>query len=295
MDDSKDYNLYSVFLRLCEIKNYSKTADELGYSSHQSVREKMAALAIQLNVKTLFTRTSRGVQPTTEAMELYDKIKPLMKQIGYIEKDMAEFNEQSNVAVRIGIPASLAGAKFKDFFKIFCNKYPNITIEFSDKNSLDLLSRNKIDMVIRFNYFFKNGDFKVIDLFSQELLFAATKEFLEKHNLGREITKEQLCNVPFIIRRDLLEEFESAAGIRIKPRIKTTNNDVTFAMAQNGLGIGCYSDFGRIKYDENLEQVFVKDVKISKTIAVAYNKEHISKGAKAFVDELIKFCKEAKL
>jgi len=193
--------------------------------------------------------------------------------------------------VRLGFPSSFVHGRLKAYFKEFCDKYPNISFKFFDKGSEDLLEKRQLDLVVRAENYLKGAGFDTIELFEHDVIFIATEGFLKKNNLGTTIKKEQLCKLPIISRHDFAKEFEKKAGRKALMRMTTMTNGTTLAMAQNGLGIGCY--YGDPVADRlcDVVKVSIKDLEFQpKKILVAYNDGQITKATRAFLDGLVEFC-----
>jgi len=282
-----NWNLYRSFIVAYETKNLHRASDILGIT-RSGVGHNLKELSKQLGVE-LFVSSKKGVEPTTDAMTLYPTVKSMVDSLIEAEENLQDFNNESRAVIRIAMPSSFIRVNFKKYIKTFCEQYPKTTIEFFDKHSIHMLEKRQLDLVIRFDYILKGLNFHMLDLFSEELCFIASKDFVKRYNLCGKVSKEQLGKLPIIIRHDFINEFEATMGSSLQLKMATTTSEVTLSMAELGLGVGCY--FGRLETSKEIVKLDVDDLKISKNVAVAYNKNQLTKAAKVFLEGLIDFCK----
>ena len=289
--DLKDYNLYSLFVKAVELKNYSRVAESVGLSSHQVVSDKMKALEKSLGVK-LFIRGSKGMEPTGDALALYEKAKKALSDLDLAANNLKGFDENSEAIIRMGIPSSFASVLFKDFFIEFCTKYPKVRLQFFDKDSINLLQTQEIDLLINLESAIGEHGLNTIDLFEQDCIFIASEDFCRKHNLGKVITKEVLATLPVVGHRSALLELKSI--VNFVPYVETATGEPIYAFAKNGLGLGYY--YGKLlsllhDNDPTILKIAVDGVFLPKVkILCVFNNQNLTKAAETFIEDLRKFC-----
>ena len=275
---SVNWNLYRSFILTYEEGNLMAASKILGVT-RPAVGQNIAELSKQLGVK-LFIPHRRGVEPTSDANIFYPKIKEAMSILFEAEESLKDFDAETKTVLRIAVPSSIASVIMKDFFKMFCQKYPNVNFDFFEKTEIDIVQKNKIDLVIRFDYLLKNKGFKTTNFYKCKKYFVVSKEFYFNHNLSKKITKEQLMQLPLVIHKS----FDDI--VDIKPYMIVPTREMVVAMTQNGLGVGCVvGDYGI----EDLIIIEVDGVDISKNLAIGYTPGYLTKAAKVFADELLAF------
>ena len=245
MNFQKDYNLYFVFMRVCEQKNYSAVAKMLGYSSPESIREKMETLASQVGVEKLFHGHSRGVTPTNEALELYQGVKSHFENIDLVEKNIKEFSPTSEAVIKITMSSTILNFLLADYFKEFSKKYPLVRFRVFTRvqqEQLQLHAKFKmVDLVIDMDYNNKANGLETTDLFDLDYIFIASKQFLKAHNLSQNLTTKDLERLP-IIGDPEVESFAKATGINAKPYFITAVTDSIYPLVKKQMGVGVYYD-----------------------------------------------------
>ena len=289
MDLSRDYNLYAVFMKVCEIKSYSKVAEQLGYSAHQSISDKMVALAKQLGVKTLFVRHSRGVVPTAEALKLYEKVK------SSFEASMREFNENSPAVIKMIVPATFVTGYMADFFKEFQKKYKNFVFEFFHRisgESYELFLQKEIDVVIDLKQVCEKYNLEEIELVKLRHIFIASKKFLKDKNLGESIGPSELDNISFIAHRENVKMVSRNFSPNIF--IKTASLEPILPLVENGTGIGIYPKefFEQQNKNDDVIEIEIANTTIDNITMICGFGKDATRATKIFVSELKKYCDE---
>lgn len=284
MDLSKDYNLYAVFMKVCDVKSYSKAAEQLGYSAHQPISEKMQLFANQLGLDTLFVRHSRGVVPTDLALDLYKRVKPHFDAIDCAEDEVKEFNEDTVGKIRLRCPSHISKFAVSKCVSKFRDKHPNI--KFAIKRmpideSLIAMKNGDLDLVLTLSTFDTNFDTITLHEFSNT--FFATKQFLAKNGISKNITIAQLQKLPIIFSEKAY--FNHPVLNKIDPIIETSSVEMMYDAVLDNLGIGYgYEDY----ISENFVKLNITDYKIPKSpLVIMYRKNFINKAVHTFLNYLI--------
>ena len=74
---------YTAFVRTFEAGSFSAVAREMGISQ-SGVSKQIAALESSLGVQ-LFARTTRRLQPTAEALKLYEHVRQLLDAVEHLK------------------------------------------------------------------------------------------------------------------------------------------------------------------------------------------------------------------
>ncbi|MDR0384405.1 MAG: LysR family transcriptional regulator, partial [Christensenellaceae bacterium] len=191
-----NWNLYRNFVLLCETQNMHKAAELCGIT-RSGISHNITELERQLG-KNLFITSTKGVEPTSEAMSLYPSIKSAISIITDAENGLEVFNEISEAIIKIGVAPSILNAKLSKYIAQFTRQYKNVSFVFFDRNSLDLLNQKKLDFHIRSEFVVKGHEYKTIDLFTDELVFIASQNFVKEHKLKTKLSFDEIKNEKII-------------------------------------------------------------------------------------------------
>ena len=263
-----------------------RAADVLGIS-RVAVSQNIKTLGGQLGV-ILFNTHRTGVSPTDDAKKLYPSIKQALDLIIDSENLLDSRNKDTG-SIKIAVNNLLADIQIKEYLKNFCTEYPSVKLEFFTRDGMELLEQNKIDFVVELESVFKDTKYKIIDLFTMNCAFIASKAFLAKHGLTETMTKEELLKLHFIARREGWHFYLDAMNPTQEPFVTlAASNDLTYSMARNGIGVGCLSKETLSKLsDPDVIALNVKDVELPQ-IKVVCGYKTLSCHARAFINGLIK-------
>ena len=144
-----DYNLYKLFVELYEEKSISKTAEKL-FVSQPAVSYNLKELERDLGYK-LFFRTSKGIEPTSQADELYKHIVSGFNLIEEGKYRLREISKLEDGIIKIGTPSHVGIFYVAKEIKKFKSQFPNIKIEIYSRSTsrlIELLETRKIDIII---------------------------------------------------------------------------------------------------------------------------------------------------
>jgi len=274
-------NLYKGFIALYETGSTNKACEMLGISTQSTVSSNISALEKQLNVK-LFKAHPRGMTPTSDAIELYNKIKQSFDTIFFTEKDFGEFNENSSSTIRIACTTNFTGYYLAKYIVQHSKVYKNTQFEvFKTRidEAITMLKKHEVDFIIGLPLI--DNEFDVLPLGEFASIFFASASFAFQHNITSVITRECFQKLPFIAIRKFAE---------YKNAIVTVDSfDMTFQMVRNDLGIGCcfrkYLDINH--KEESIVQFNVEGITLPLyPLNCFYYKKFLRKAALAFIKKL---------
>jgi len=282
-------NLYKSFVEVYETKNYSNAAANL-HLTQPTISYNIKELEKQLRVR-LFNSNSRGVEPTKNADEIYPKIKQAFVALLNAENTVTEFNETSNGQLNINLSLFFMPQMVTNILTEYNAKFPKIKMNIIQANieyGIQSLERHECDVLFicymdaNTVQYDKNA-FTLNNIREIENVFYASKDFMKKHNITNNITKDQLVKLPIVtfgtkyqVRKEL-EKF----GIAKNPMVETNSNDMLLNLAANGVGIV----FAPESIDASLEKITVTDITMPKTkIAMIYNNEIANKAGTALIE-----------
>jgi DNA-binding transcriptional LysR family regulator len=279
-------DLYKIFYEVAKYKNMTKAAEEL-YVSQPAISKSIHTLENQIGA-TLFYRSNKGLELTSEGKILFNRIKPALALIYNAENELQEFQKMNFGELKIGISSVLTKCLLFDVLSTFRIKYPNIKIIIKNGLTSDLindLNNGKLDFVIynESNKIEPNVDFEYLT--SLKHVFFYNPIFF-----NYEITKlDDLKSVPLILQnknsytRKLLDEYTNN---ELQPSMEVVSQELICQLTNIGLGVG----FGFEKIVDMINNNFNKysfDEIPNAKINIAKNKEYdLSIIAKTFIQEL---------
>ena len=268
----------------------SHASKELGIT-RGAVGQNIRELEKQLGV-TLFVPYKKGVAPTSEATDIYPSIKKATEQIIETESKLGTLNSASTGIIKMVVHSWFAKNYLDNYLPIFCAEYPKIQIQIFQDDGLQMLKNKKIDFIIDFDVLFANTDIKQKVLLKETFYdnLVASKDFLAKSNLTKEMKKKDLQKLPIIARAEVWQEYKKQFSEPIDTVINVPNIDAVYSMVKKSMGIGV---LGQTQYQElndlDIVELNVEDLEIL-TASVSCGYENLSRPAKTFIDGLIKFC-----
>ena len=286
-----DYNLYKIFLYLYEEKSISKTASKL-YVSQPAISYSLKELETQLGY-TLFHRNSKGIEPTTEAKELYSYISTAFNILNDAEEHIKNLNQLNTGYIRIGLPSYLGSFFIIPYISEFKKLFPGICFELVSANTtemLDMLETRKLDLVL--------------DILPVESKKNVTKITLAKlknclcyyKNSFGSLKQKKLENleVPLILPgknsslRLKLDEYIESKNIKLQATVETWSSDMMLDLVRQGVGVG-YSMKDNISSQpdkDSFEMIPLEEELPAVDICCLYINDFLTAASKKFIEKL---------
>ena len=122
-----NFEYYRIFYYVAKYRNFTKAARVLG-NSQPNITRAMNCLEQQVHA-TLFIRTNRGVQLTSEGEELYNYVSAAMIQIFAAEEALSENDGLLHGNIVIGTSETALNIFLVDQLKSFHQSYPGIRLK----------------------------------------------------------------------------------------------------------------------------------------------------------------------
>lgn len=117
---------YTAFVRSFEAGSFSAVAREMG-TSQSAVSKQIAALENSLGVQ-LFSRTTRRLQPTAEALQLYEHVRQLLDAMDAL-KSASGRQAVASGTLRLTLPSSFAQRRIIPLLPGFLEKFPEVHLD----------------------------------------------------------------------------------------------------------------------------------------------------------------------
>lgn len=230
---------YEAALRAAQMKNLTKTAQELGYSQ-SSVSRIIRNLEDELGVP-LFHRDRYGVSLTRVGAEL----QPVMEQIEGLERELHRIAATHRAgAVRVGSIYSVSNYWIPPILKRFAERHPKAKVTIVEQESYasldELLKREELECT----FFVGNvkTSFEFIPLYRDPYYVIVGAD----HPLARQerVSIEVITRYPFImpsealdrsVSQDIVRRFQMDGGLDLVAQ--SQEDHATISLVEHGLGI----------------------------------------------------------
>jgi DNA-binding transcriptional LysR family regulator len=142
-----DLNHLTVFEAVARTSSFSAAAKELGLPK-SSVSRGISRLEGELDVQLLL-RTTRQVSLTAAGTALYDRIAPILRQVGVALGELPEREEEPSGRLRVTAPVDLGVLFLAEAVTRFTARYPAVTVELHLTGRVVDLVAEKFDVALR--------------------------------------------------------------------------------------------------------------------------------------------------
>lgn len=234
---------YRIFCNVVKYGNITRAAEKM-YLSQPAITQSINKLEEQLG-GSVFVRSTKGVELTSEGKALYEYILKSMDTISNAENIFSQYIKLEEGNIRIGAGNSLMMSIAMEPIKQFSKDYPNVTFCIENKTTSELiykLSIGELDIVLLHLPFKDNkySDIQFKELRKIKDCFFATKEYLKDKNITgiKDLENEKLIlPVPRTNRRKLLDEYCKQNDINLKPFYEVSSFTVARELAMDNWGI----------------------------------------------------------
>lgn len=242
-----DQNLaqYKIFYEVAKAGNISKAAKEL-YISQPAISKAISKLEDSLNV-SLFTRSSRGVQLTSEGELLFKHTQAAFQALDQGEQELKRIKEFNIGHLRIGVSNTLCKYILLPYLKNFIEQYPHIKITIESQataKTISMLEQHTLDvgLVAEPSVHSSLSFIPVMDI---QDIFVSTRHYLNNLYL-REGSGADLFSCGNIMLLDQnnmtrhhVDEYMKDNHIEPKQILEVTTMDLLIEFAKIGLGVAC--------------------------------------------------------
>ena len=236
-----DIKQLTTFLTLCKLKNFTKTADLLGYAQ-SSITAQIKQLETEMGAK-LFDRIGKSVSLTSAGKALM----PYATQILFITSNMKETlttNGATSGSITIGAAESICICRLPQMISRYRKLYPHIDINLKLLNSdqmIPMLSDNSIDLAFSVGDKIENPSITSAICLPERIMILASpghplasKATILPEDFSNEsfLLTEKGCNYRRSFEHDLL-----SSGIHVKVTLETGSIQAIKEMSMCGLGL----------------------------------------------------------
>lgn len=230
---------FRAFARACETGNFSAVARELGVSQ-PTISKHIAAAEAQLGVQ-LFSRTTRRLQPTADAVRLYPAVRQLLDTLELVEAGGRKPADTPSGLLRVAVPESFGRAEIVPRLGRYLERHPKVRIELRMTDATVDLVEKGAELGIRIGALAQNtlvarrvGTVRHRVLASRDYLAGRSAPLVPEEIAGHD------CIVYTGFARPAQWAFDSEFGrhvVDVVPRLAVDSADALAEAVRAGLGI----------------------------------------------------------
>ena len=237
-----NFEYYRIFYYVAKYRNFTKAARVLG-NSQPNITRAMNCLEQQVHA-TLFIRTNRGVQLTSEGEELYNYVSAAMIQIFAAEKALSENDGLLHGKIAVGTSETALNIFLLDKLKAFHQEYPGIRLKlynYSTPQALEAVRSGKVDFAVVSTPVETAGPLKVTSLASFQDILVGGRTF--EHLTSRAVSLSELKEYSLMgLGRETMtykfyNRFFMTHGQEFAPDIEVATTDQILLMVKSELGL----------------------------------------------------------
>ncbi len=285
---------YKIFYEVAKAGNISKAAKEL-YISQPAISKAISKLEDSLGL-SLFTRSSRGVQLTSEGEILFEHTREAFDALDRGEQELKRIQEFDIGHLRIGVSNTLCKYILLPYLKTFIDQYPHMKVTIESQATAQTLARleqQKIDLGLVAEPSVRR-DLAFIPVMDIQDTFVTTPNYLENLYLreGQDTSLFETGNIMLLdtsnMTRHHVDEYMAENNIFPHQILEVTTMDLLIEFAKIGLGIACViKELVQKELDSGLLVEIPLDIPIHRrTIGFAYHPANQAMALKTFLEFL---------
>ena len=285
---------YKIFYEVAKAGNISKAAKEL-YISQPAISKAISKLEDNLGL-SLFTRSSRGVQLTSEGEILFEHTREAFDALDRGEQELKRIQEFDIGHLRIGVSNTLCKYILLPYLKTFIDQYPHMKVTIESQATAQTLARleqQKIDLGLVAEPSVRR-DLAFIPVMDIQDTFVTTPNYLENLYLreGQDTSLFETGNIMLLdtsnMTRHHVDEYMAENNIFPHQILEVTTMDLLIEFAKIGLGIACViKELVQKELDSGMLVEIPLDIPIHRrTIGFAYHPANQAMALKTFLEFL---------
>lgn len=285
---------YRIFYEVARCGNISRAAKEL-YISQPAISKAISKLEDSLGL-SLFTRSSRGVQLTSEGEILFEHTREAFDALDRGEQELKRIQEFDIGHLRIGVSNTLCKYILLPYLKTFIDQYPHMKVTIESQATAQTLARleqQKIDLGLVAEPSVRR-DLAFIPVMDIQDTFVTTPNYLENLYLreGQDTSLFETGNIMLLdtsnMTRHHVDEYMAENNIFPHQILEVTTMDLLIEFAKIGLGIACViKELVQKELDSGMLVEIPLDIPIHRrTIGFAYHPANQAMALKTFLEFL---------
>ncbi|MCQ2386127.1 MAG: LysR family transcriptional regulator [Clostridia bacterium] len=229
---------YRIFLRIAETGNFTRAAEEFGYTQ-SAVSQIVRSLEEEWKM-VLFTRTKRGTTLTADGKRVLPYVRKLCDDYAHLLEQSTAIRHLEGATVRIGAFASVSANFLPSIMKQFKEIYPTVQFKLlqGDYETIrEWISDGRVD----FGFLTKDvaDKLQMLPIMKDEMVMILPKD----HPLAGKTSLElgDFSREPFIFldqgKKSEPMEYFSRAGISPNQQYRVYDDYTIMNMVEKGLGV----------------------------------------------------------
>lgn len=266
-----------TFIRLCEIQNFTKTAESLSMSQ-PTVSLHIRNLEDEFQTQ-LIQRNSKQLQITPTGERLLECAKQIIGLLEQTKQDIFEHHHKILGPLTIGASFTIGEYILPKFLAELKREYPNLIIEVIIGNTEEIVEFVKL-FKVDIGLIEGSTDEKSLKIYpfkQDELVVIAPKQ----HHLAKKevVTISDLHDEQWVSRedgsgtRENLNHFLHSNGLKVKSITTISSNQGVKELVRNGIGLSLLSK-SVIERDAALGEIVIlplQNIQISRTLSYIYS------------------------
>ena len=285
---------YKIFYEVAKAGNISKAAKEL-YISQPAISKAIGKLEDSLGL-SLFTRSSRGVQLTSEGEILFEHAREAFEALERGEQELRRIQEFDIGHLRIGVSNTLCKYILLPYLKTFIDQYPHMKVTIESQSTVQTLNRleqQKIDLGLVAEPSLRK-DLSFIPVMDIQDIFVSTRAYLENLYLreGSDTNIFETGNIMLLdennMTRHHVDEYMAENAIFPHQILEVTTMDLLIEFSKIGLGVACViRELVQKELDTGvLVEIPLQNSISRRTIGFAYHPSNQAMALKTFLEFL---------
>lgn len=192
-----DIKNIETFIRVAEIGNFSRTAEELGYAQ-STVTMQIKQLESEIGVP-LFERQGKRVSLSKEGRQFLNYAYHIAKCTAEMKESFSGAKDPTGV-LTIGIVESLCSSVFREIFEEYMKQWPDVKLKVRISNTdgiLQMLKLNQVDFVIILDKEIKSQELKMALRREENITFFCSKK--SRLTASEEWMLQDILNERFVV------------------------------------------------------------------------------------------------
>jgi len=242
-----EFRNLTTFVRVAELRSFSKAAKQLGYSQ-SAVSMQISQLEAELETP-LFDRIGKTIALTPQGSRFFEYAHNIL----HMAEDAKSFiRESSSISgqLRIAMAESISMSLFPRVLCRFCTKYPDVQLIVQSGTAQDMfkaLAQNDVDLLYHLDNLIYRSDLTIPLMRPEPVIFVASKD----HPLaGKEAVPIREClKYRFILTekgmsyRMHLDNQLAQMGMAVEPFLEIGNTDVIVKLLVQNMGVSFLPQF----------------------------------------------------
>lgn len=279
-----------TFIKAAETGNFTKTAEELGYSQG-TVTLQIKQLEDELGVP-LFNRTGKRIELSEKGREFMNYAYSIVKTEAEARSAMEEKSEIKGM-LTVGMIESVASFYYKEIIEQFVRKYPEAKLIVKIATTvelMDMLKKGMLDVIVIYDRQVYSDNWECPVKIRESLLFFAgnSNSFSGKHVQLAELDRENfILTEKGCTYRKVIDDFIEARDIELNWNLDIGDTMAIIDFVSKDIGISLLPEYCISEYlkQGSISEIYVDDFEAELYLQVIYDKRKwMSPVKEAFID-----------